>query len=446
MSAVLADVFKLGAVVLLTLVSGFFVATEYSLVTIRKTRIDQLIADGNRAARAVRSTLEDLATLLAATQLGVTLVSLVLGALAEPTVAAIINPLLRRLPRALSRATTSTVAIIVAFLTITVLDIVLGELAPKTIGLQFNEQVALIAIRPIRIFMWVFRPFIDLLEVSGSAVARLAGARPAVQSQAAYSPEELKRMVMASTSAGILDPEVEEMLIRVFEFSRLAARQVMVPRTEIVAVPVEISLRELLAFTARERHTRLPVYDETIDNIIGIIYMRDILHQRERLEAANFDIRRLMREALTEPETIRLDGLLVRMRQRRIHMAIIIDEFGGTAGLVTLEDLLERIVGEVHDEFEPAATEIDCLADGSALIDGLTLIDDVNNRFGMALDDRSYDTIGGYVFGALGRRPAVGDEVRAEGRVLRVEALDGMRIARIHLIPAVQPPEKQEER
>lgn len=439
MNTFLEDIAKLAAVVFLTLISGFFVATEYALVTIRKTRIDQLIAEGNRAARAVRRTLEELGTLLAATQLGVTLVSLALGALAEPTVAAILDPLLRDLPHALSRATANTIAVVLAFLAITILDIVLGELAPKTLGLQFNERVALIAIRPIRVYMWIFRPFINLLEVGGSAVARLAGARPASERQAAYSPEELKRMVMASTSAGILDPEVEEMLIRVFEFSRLAARQVMVPRTEIVAVPAEISLRELLSFTARERHTRLPVYEETIDNIVGIIYMRDILHQRERLEAANFDVHDLMRDPLTEPESIRIDDLLLRMRQQRIHMAIIIDEFGGTAGLVTLEDLLERIVGEVHDEFEPAATEIEILPDGSALIDGLMLIDDVNNRFGTQLDDRSYDTIGGYVFGELGRRPALGDEIGAEGRILRVEALDGLRIARIHLIPPELP-------
>lgn len=444
MHAILPTVAKLAAVLLLTLISGFFVATEYALVTIRKTRIDQLIAEGNRGAAAVRNTLEDLGTLLAGTQLGVTLMSLGLGALAEPTVAAALDPALRLLPRTISNATVRTVSVALAFLIITVLDIVLGELAPKTIGLEYNERVALAVIRPVRAFIWIFRPFLSLLEAGGAAVAALAGAQPAATRQAAYSPDELKRMVMASTSAGILEPEEEEMLIRVFEFSRLMARQIMVPRTEIVAVPASISLRELLALTARERHTRVPVYEETLDNIIGIVYMRDLLHQRERLEATTFDVRLLMRAPLTVPESIRVDDLLRAMRQRRIHIAVAIDEYGGTAGLVTLEDLLERIVGEVHDEFEPAATEIEVQPDGSAIIDGLTLIDDVNNRFGLHLDDRSYDTIGGYVFGELGRRPSTGDQVEVEGRSLRVESLDGLRIARLRLSPntkAAQEPE-----
>ncbi|MGI8553937.1 MAG: hemolysin family protein, partial [Dehalococcoidia bacterium] len=430
---------KLGGVLLLTLISAFFVATEYALVTIRKTRIDQLATEGNRAARAVRRTLDELSTLLAATQLGVTMVSLGLGALAEPTVARLLDPLLNRLPGPLSKATLESVSVAIAFLAITALDIIVGELAPKTIGLQHNERVALITVRPIRIFIWVFRPFIELLEAGGSAVARVAGSSDHPGRQAAHSPEELKMLVMASTSAGILDPDEEEMLIRVFQFSRLSARQIMVPRTELVAVPADASYRELLAISARDRHTRLPVYEGTLDNIIGIAYLRDILHQRERIEAGSFDLRTIMREALLVPETIRIDDLLRAMRQGRIQIAIAIDEFGGTAGLVTLEDLLERIVGEVQDEFEPAATEMELFQDGTALIDGLTLIDDVNSRFGLHLDDRSYDTIGGYVFGELGRRAVVGDTIPVEGRTLEVTALDGLRIAQIRLRPALPP-------
>lgn len=434
-NAFLAVAAKLLAVLLLTVLSSYFVATEYALVTIRKTRIEQLIGEGSRRARAVRAVLDDLGTLLAATQLGVTMVSLGLGVLAEPAVGQVLSPLLQRLPGPFSKATLYTVSEVIAFIAVTALDIIIGELAPKTIGLQYNERVALLVIQPIRVFIWVFRPFINLLEAGGSGVAALFGARPGAGRQSAHSPEELKMLVMASTSAGILDPAEEEMLIRVFEFSRLSARQIMVPRTEIIAVPADIGLREFLSFTARQRHTRYPVYEETLDNIIGIVYLRDILHQRERLHAGSFDVRRLMRAPLTVPETIRIDDLLRAMQQSRIHVAVAIDEFGGTAGLITIEDLLERIVGEVHDEFESPATEIEERPDGSAEIDGLTLIDDVNTRFGLHLDDTSYDTIGGYVFGELGRRPQVGDEIEVESRVLRVDALDGLRIARVYLSP-----------
>lgn len=436
MDVFLSIIAKLAAILALTLLNAFIVASEYALITLRRTRIDHLAADGHRAAQAVKRTLDELGTLLAATQLGVTIIALLLGALAEPTVARVLDPLVGLLPRSISRATVATISVVIAFTFITALDIVVGELAPKAIGLYYNEQVAFFAVRPMRAFIWLFRPFLKLLETGGRGVARLAGVRSTSDQQAVYSQEELQMLVMASTSAGILKPEEERMLIRVFEFSRLAAHQVMVPRTEIVAVPANVSPNEVFAIMANERHSRLPVYEETLDNIVGILYLRDLLNRRDRLDEAGFDVRRLMREPLTVPETMQIDHLLRMMRLRRIQMAIAIDEFGGTAGLVTLEDLLERIVGELQDEFEPMATEIEVLPDGSALIDGLTLVDDVNDRFDLHLDGQHYDTIGGYVFGELGRRAVVGDEVQADGHILRVVSLDGLRVARVHLLPA----------
>jgi CBS domain containing-hemolysin-like protein len=435
MYAFLTTAAKLAAVVVLTLISAFFVAAEYSLVTVRKTRIEELVEEGHPIARLLQKTVDDLSRLLAATQLGVTLVSLLLGALAEPTVAQILSPLLDLLPSAVSRVTAHVIGVLIAFILITSLDIIVGELAPKAIGLHYNERIALFAVVPMRAFMWVFGPFIAVLEAGGTAIARLAGAGEATTHQAPHSTEELKRLVMASATTGVLDRDEEEMLVRVFEFSRMTVRQIMVPRTEMVAIPTDISLRPLLALTARERHTRLPVYEGSPDNIVGILYLRDFLHRRERLEGAQFDVRRLMRSPLIVPESLRLDDLLRSMQQQRIQIAIAIDEFGGTAGLVTLEDLLERIVGEVQDEFERPETEIEVLEDGSAVIDGLALIDDVNGRFGMHLDDTDYDTIGGYVFGELGRRPSEGDEISVENRTLRVLALDGLRIAKVQLSP-----------
>jgi CBS domain containing-hemolysin-like protein len=436
MDALLLTAAKLAAVFFLTLVSGFFVAAEYALVTLRKTRIEELAGQGNRAARAVKRTLDDLSTLLAATQLGVTLISLLLGALAEPTVARLLQPLVNLLPPRVGASVLELLSVSLAFIAITALDIIVGELAPKAIGLRYNERVALVSIGPIRAFMWLFRPFITVLEIGGSAIAGLAGAGQVSTSQTPHSPEELKRLVMASRSAGILEPDEEEMLIRVFEFSRMAVRQIMVPRTEMAAVPVDITFRQLLALSARERHTRLPVYKDTLDDIVGIVHVRDFLHRRDQFEGGGFDIRTIMRTPLSVPETMRIDDLFRGMQQQRVQIAIAIDEFGGTAGLVTVADVLERIVGEVQDEFEPAVSEIEMLPDGGARVDGLTLIDDVNTRFGLHLDDANYDTIGGYVFGELGRRAEIGDEVSAEGRTLRVIDLDGLRIALLELSAA----------
>jgi CBS domain containing-hemolysin-like protein len=432
----LATAARLAAVVVLTLISGFFVAAEYALVTVRRTRIEELVAEGHHTARIVQQTIDDLSKLLAATQLGVTLVSLLLGALAEPTVAKILDPVLELLPGPISRASAQAIAVILAFLLITALDIIVGELAPKAIGLHYNESVALFSVLPLRLFMTVFGPFIALLDAGGTALASLAGAGEATTRQRPHSPEELKRLVTASTTAGILEPDEEEMLIRVFEFAQLAVRQIMVPRTEMVAIPLDMTYRQFIAFTAQERHTRLPVYEGSLDNIVGILYLRDFLHRRGRLEGGEFDVSKLMRSPLLVPETMHLDDLLRNMQQQRLQIAIAIDEFGGTAGLVTLEDLLERIFGEVQDEFERPETDIELLPDGAALIDGLSLIDDVNDRFGLHLDDTDYDTIGGYVFGALARKPAVGDEVTVEDRTLQVAALDGLRIARVRLSPA----------
>jgi CBS domain containing-hemolysin-like protein len=424
---------RLAAVVVLTLISGFFVAAEYAIVTVRRTRVEELVAEGNQSARLLQKTINELSRLLAATQLGVTLISLLLGALAEPTVARVLYPLLQVLPPPISKATSEAIAVVLAFILIAALDIIVGELAPKAIGLHYSEPIALASVLPLRAFMTVFGPFIALLDAGGTALARLAGAGEATMRQTPHSPEELKRLVTASTTAGILEPDEEEMIIRVFEFSQVTIRQIMVPRTEMIAIPANMTYRQFIAFTNRERHTRLPVYDGSLDNIVGVLYLRDFLHRRGRLEGGEFDVSELMRSPLLVPETMRLDDLLRTMQQQRLQIAIAIDEFGGTAGLVTLEDLLERIFGEVQDEFERPETEIELLPDGSALIDGLSLIDDVNERFGLHMDDTDYDTVGGFVFGALGRKPDVGDAVSVGNRTLQVEALDGLRIARVRL-------------
>jgi CBS domain containing-hemolysin-like protein len=223
------------------------------------------------------------------------------------------------------------------------------------------------------------------------------------------------------------------MIHRVFNFADLTAHQVMVPRTEVVGVPADISLEDLSAFVAREGRSRFPVYNGTIDDIVGIVYVKDIFRAMRRGSPA-FDVRKITREALTVPESLGIDELLAIMKARRTHMAVVIDEFGGTAGLTTLEDLLEVIVGEVQDEFERPETDIEILPDGSARVNGLVLISEFNRRMDTEIEDPNFDTIGGFVFGRIGRKPEIGDEIQTDNLRFTVEALDGLRIARLHVV------------
>lgn len=433
MSALVSDIVKLLVVAVVILIHGYFVASEYSLVTLRKTRIQQLAAGGSRPARLVLRTLDNLQELIAAVQLGVTMASLALGALAEPTIASILEPAFGFIPRAWRPVTAHGVAIAITFVLITSLDIVIAELVPKTVALQNSERVAFLIIRPIRVFIWLFRPFIALLNRAGNLVIRLTGLGEAGGGNPAHSPEELKMLVAASTRAGVLDADEEEMLFRVFEFSRLATRQVMVPRTEMLGLELSMTRDEVYVVLRDTRHTRYPVYRETIDDVAGILYVRDLLNRFSAPGLPPFDLRRLMREPFFVPDSVPIDDLLAQMKRRQVQIAIVMDEFGGTAGLVTLEDVLERIVGEVRDEFEQDSPEIVELPEGEAVIDGLTLVGDVNDRFGLELDDQEYDTLGGLVWGELGRLPQVGDTLTVDSYRLSVEAMDGRRVAAVRL-------------
>ena len=420
--------------------------TEYALVTLRHARVQQLAAAGNRGALLVLDTLEHLSEVIAAVQLGVTIASLLLGALAEPVVADLLTPLFGFIPRGWRLLTASGVSVALAFLLITAIDIVLGELVPKTVALAASERVAITVIRPIRWFIWLFRPFIALLNLSAAAVLRAFQLRQAHEGREVNSPEELKLMIASSTRAGVLDADEQEMLFRTFEFARLTARQVMVPRTEVIGLPLDAD-RDATAATIRAtRHTRYPVFRGSLDEIVGILYVRDLLG-RFPDTSGTFALATLMREPLLLPDSLHLDDVLSRMRRRRVHFAVVTDEFGGTAGIATLEDVLERIVGEVRDEFETSGAEIQELRDG-ALIDGLVLVADVNARFGLRLDEEAYDTLGGLMWGELGREPHPGDEVPLDDEhgLLRVERMDGRRVAAVRLIRAARAQDAEQPR
>jgi CBS domain containing-hemolysin-like protein len=320
----------------------------------------------------------------------------------------------------------------IAFACITALHIVLGELAPKTVALQHAERTALIVGRPTEIFMKVFWPFIVMLNGTGRAVVRLLGLKPPSGSSLVHSEEELKMLVTASQEAGVIEEDEEQMLHRVFGFGDLTAGQIMLPRTEMTALPVQTTRADLVDRLSQVSQPMLPAYRTHLDDIVGVVRVRDLLRAIAG-PAEAIDLTPLLREPLTVPDTVKADDLLTDMRARRTSLAIVIDEYGGTAGIVTFERLMERIVGEIGADEAGGVSAITVLTDGSALIDGLALTTDVNAQFGLSIDEDLYDTLGGFVLGRLGRRPRLGDSVEIDGRRIRVEALDGLRVARVLL-------------
>jgi putative hemolysin len=335
------------------------------------------------------------------------------------------------LPVPLREATSHTLSVALGFAVITALHIVLGELAPKTVALQHAERTALIVGRPTELFMRVFWPFITMLNSTGRAVVRMLGLKAPSGSSLVHSEEELKMLVTASQEAGVIEEEEEQMLHRVFGFGDLTAGQVMLPRTEMMALPVRVARRDLLDRLSQATQLVIPVYGTGLDDIVGQVRMRDLLGVVAG-QTESVDLAPMLHEPLTVPETLKADDLLTEMRKRRTPLAIVIDEYGGTAGMVTFERLMERIVGEIGSD-DGGTSAITVLTDGSALVDGLALTTDVNVQFGLDIDENLYDTIGGYVLGRLGRRPRLGDCVEIGGRKIRVEALDGLRVARVLL-------------
>jgi CBS domain containing-hemolysin-like protein len=425
------------AVVVLVLLNGFFVATEFALVAVRRSRIEQRVAEGNKAAIRVSNALDHLDTYIAATQLGITMASLALGWLGEPALAHLVEPVLAAvLPGEWAIAGSHAVAVAIAFTIITVLHIVIGELAPKGLALQKPEATSLAVALPVSIFLKIFRPFIHVLNGTGNLVLRLMGLRAGGGEESVHSVEELRYLVRASRVAGVLDQTEEMIAGRALALGDVHAHNVMVPRTDMVSVPVEIGRDELLELAGAERHVRFPVYEETNDYVVGVIYITDVLAWDKLHPGEPFDVRVAMREPLFVPETIRGDALLAQMREAKVHMAVAVDEFGGVAGLVTLQDLVEHIVGDFPEEGEDERPEIETLPDGSIRVDGMASLVDVRERLELDLNGIEADTMGGYVLHALGRVPVQGEIVELPGCNAVVAEMDGPRVAEVVLTRA----------
>ena len=426
-------------VLFFVLLNGFFVAAEFGLVSVRPTRVEQLVAEGNRSAVAVRRAISNPDDFIAATQLGITLASLSLGWIGEPALASLIIPLLHFLPEEWIGAAAHSIAGTFAFAVITFLHVVIGELAPKSIALQHPERTSLVVARPTEIALKVFRPAIWALNGTGNALLRLVGIHPASGHERVHSVQELKMLIDASQEEGVLEEQEQQMLQAVFDLRAIRASQVMVPRTEMVYVPANATLTELAEIAARTSLTKFPVFERDLDNIVGVVHVKDLVRHvwsdGEHSTGGDVTVRSLMREVIFLPETVPVANLLAAFRRARQHIVILLDEYGGTAGLVTLEDLLEEIVGEVQDTFGQAEPEVKWLPDGTALVDGLMQIEDVNEALNLSLNEPHYTTIAGLVMGRLDRVPVVGDEVVVGGgRVtLRVEEMDDLRVAQLRL-------------
>ncbi|HTP09604.1 MAG TPA: hemolysin family protein [Anaerolineae bacterium] len=435
----LNDWLGLVLVIILVMINAFFVAAEFSLVSVRKTRIAERVARGDTGANAIQKAIADPTRFIAATQLGVTLASLGLGWIGEPALSHLIEPWLAWLPGQIAGTAAHIAAAgIIAFVLITSLHVILGELMPKSMALQRPERAALLVARPILLVEQLFRPFIWILNSAGNFLLRALGFNRSSEKDHLHSVEELKMLVDASEEGGVLEKQESEMLHAVFDFGDLTAHQVMVPRTEMITLDVETPLEEVYDFAAQHHRTKYPVYENDLDHITGILHVKDLVPAMRLPPDRRPALRQLMREPLFVPATIGVNDLLARFRQRKQHIAILLDEYGGTAGLVALQDILEELIGEMSDGFGPDEPEIQKLPDGRLRLSGLMLLTDFNATFAVNLVDPNYETIAGYMMGQLDRIPKAGDEVEVPAGDhdllrLRVDVMDGKRIAWITL-------------
>ena len=417
------------AVIVLVLANAFFVATEFALVSARRTRLDELASTGDRKARLARRAVQSLGRYISATQLGITLASLGLGWIGEPALAGLISGGFAWLPKSVAAVATHGVASAIAFVLITVLHITLGELVPKAVALVYPEEVSRWTSGPLIGFAWLMAWPIALLNGTATRLLRLMGISPPGEHERMHSPEEIRMLVEQSTEGGTMLREDARLLEGVFEFSEKTAQEVMTPRTQMIALEAGLSVEAAADEVAQARRSRYPVYLESLDEIVGVVHAKDILtalraRPRDALQA-------IMRPPLFVPGTREVEDVLADMKRLKTHLAVVLDEYGGTAGLVTMEDLLEEIVGPIFDEYDPQ--DRPGASDGAARLDGALPITEFNTKYDATLDDTDYTTLGGYVFGQLGRLPRSGDRVTVMPHTFEVVEMDGRRVKSLRL-------------
>ncbi len=411
--------------------NGFFVAAEFALVKVRGTQLDPLVAKGDRRATLARHMVNHLDAYLSATQLGITLASLALGWIGEPAFGHLVEPLVRLIPGA-SDATVRAASLMATFMIITILHIVLGELAPKSFAIRKPKVSSLLAAVPLHYFYKITFPAIWVLNHAANAFLRIFGVKPVSEHEMGHSEEEL-RLLLGSSQASEVSEEKRELLDNVFELFHRTARQVMVPRGEVVFLSLEDSLEDNLRLARESGHTRFPLCKGSLDQVVGLIHIKDLF----RDAPGEADLEAVRREIPFLPETLTLDRLMTRLRHEKVHMAAVLDEYGGVSGIVTLENVIEEIVGPIQDEFDAEGPELIQRAANLYEISGAMLIKDLEDELRIEVSHRNEDTIAGVVLSSLGSRPRLGDETTVGPLTLRIVELDGNRIQtlRVRLDP-----------
>lgn len=433
---------KFAAVLVCVGINGYFVGAEFALVAARRAKLEARAAAGStRAAAAVRL-LNDPTLFINASQLGITIASLALGWLGEPTFAAVVEPLLQKvLPGSQAMYLAHLIAIIFAFSVITFLHMVLGELLPKMVALERAESLALFASRPLELFAKIFRAPLWIFNKTGAWLARLFGLKESLQHTAVYSEEELRQLIDVSRESGHLRAEERRLIHQVFEFSDTLVREAMVPRTEIAAIPIDCSLEDISDAFEKHGYSRLPVYDGSLDNVAGFIHSKDLMPYL--LKPESFQLNYVLKPPMYIVDTARLEDVLRQMQKAKSHFGFVVDEHGGIEGIITLEDLLEEIVGEISDEHDEEVNEqITKLNDRVYVLDGGLAVRDLNKRLKTALpESESYITIGGFLMTEAGHVLQPGEHVNYDGLKFFVEKVERRRVVRVRL----ELPEKEVE-
>ena len=433
---------RLIGVLLLVVLNGFFAAAEFSLVAVRMSRVRQLVAKGSPRAKIVELLLGDLHRVVSGVQVGITLTSLALGALGELTLAQLVQQIMPAHGSIRALLLIHAVALTIAFVFLSAVHVVLGELVPKTISLARAERVALMIARPFLWFLTTFRWAIDFLDNISGAIVNALGLAVPTGHGVAHSTEELQIQIQQARERGLLAPGEEKFILSAIELGHLQVREIMVSRPDMHLLPIEASLDEVMRAFATTQRSRIPVYRGNEDHILGFVHIKDmmwvLLDTERRLEEklpppAPFDLRRALREILLVPETKPAGELLQELRTRRIGIAIVVDEFGSVLGLVTLEDLVEQLVGEIYDEFDVVERPL-TLADGAVIFDAALNVRDLDSQYNISLpEDPAYATVGGFVLDQLGFIPRGGESFEFGGYRFTVVEMDGRRVARVKI-------------
>ncbi|HXZ12338.1 MAG TPA: hemolysin family protein [Candidatus Sulfotelmatobacter sp.] len=440
---------RLFAVLLLVGMNAFFAATEFSLVAVRLSRVRQLVEKGDARAKVVEALLSDLGRVVSGVQVGITIASLLLGYLGETTLAGILTPLVGMIRKPWAAVIAHGTALVLAFGFLTVIQVILGELVPKSLSLARAERVALVVARPFRWFLGTFRWAIDALDGVAEKIVRALGVISPHSHTLVRSTEELQVMIQQAQDRGLLPPTEVKFIQAAMELGQVQVREVMVPRPDVHALPVGANLEDTMKTFATTQRSRIPVYEGTLDHILGFVHIKDLIwilldrarRAEEHMPPAEFHLRSLLRDVLIVPETKPASELLLEFRSRRTGLAMVVDEFGSILGLATLEDILEQMVGEIHDEFDVVERPL-TLTDGSLIFDAATNVRDLQSQYAIAIpDDPSYETVGGFVLEHLGFIPRGGESFESDGYRFTVMDMDRRRISRVKIksmrVPAV---------